>query len=211
MRAFLMGLMGLLLLTEQGDLATARFASGKPPVLAPLAANGGFVGLELRVAPSGIVQEAIVVDDSPPFTEEMTKVVRLWKFEPTSIEGAPASARVALVGLFRAPTLLGGAPPPPKRVSSPSAEIPYPTLTTTPAYPPQALSSGVVMLEVEVDEKGTVADVGILSQDEGFAAAAVEAARQFRFQAAKRDGRPVRSYAVIVFGFPQPVTPVRPR
>ena len=208
MKAFLIG---LLLLTEQGQITTARFASGKTPALPPLAANGGLVGLELRIAPSGIVQDAIVVDDSPPFTEEMKKVLRLWKFEPATAEGASAPSRVALVGLFRAPTLLGGAPPPPKRVSSPSGEIPYPTSTTTPAYPPQALSSGVVMLEVEVDEKGAVADVEILSQDEGFVAVAIEAARQFRFQPAKRDGRPVRSYAVLVLGFPQPVTPVRPR
>ena len=204
-------LMGLLLLTAQAEVTTSRFASGKPPALPPLAQNGGLVGLELRIAPSGIVQDAIVVDDSPPFTEEMKKVLRLWKFEPASVEGTPAPARVTVVGLFRAPTLLGGAPPPPKRVSSPSAEIPYPTSTTTPAYPPQALSSGVVMLEVEVDEKGAVADVEILSQDEGFVAVAIEAARQFRFQPAKRDGRAVRSYAVLVVGFPQPVTPVRPR
>ena len=204
-------LMGLLLLTAQAEVTTSRFASGKPPALPPLAANGGLVGLELRIASSGIVEDAIVVDDSPPFTEEMKKVLRLWKFEPASVEGTRAPARVALVGLFRAPTLLGGAPPPPKIVSSPSGEIPYPTSTTTPAYPPQALSSGVVMLEVEVDEKGAVADVEILSQDEGFVAIAIEAARQFRFQPAKRDGRPVRSYAVLVLGFPQPVTPVRPR
>ena len=203
-------LMVLLLPMAQGELTTPRFASGKSPVLPPLAANGGLVGLELRIAPSGIVQEAIVIDDSPPFTEEVRKVVRLWKFELANVEGAPAPARVAVVGVFRAPTLLGGTPPPPKRVSSPSAEIPYPTSTTTPAYPPQALSPGVVMLEVEVDEKGAVADVEILSQAEGFAAAAVEAARQFRFRAAKLDGHPVRSYAVLVFGFPQPVTPVRP-
>jgi TonB family protein len=208
MNAFLMV---LLLPMAQSEVTTTRFASGKPPELPPLAANGGLVGLELRIAPSGIVEDAIVVDDSPPFTEEMKKVVRLWKFEPASVEGARIPTRVVVVGLFRAPTLLGGAPPPPTGVSSPSAEIPYPTSTSTPAYPPQALSSGVVMLEVEVDEKGAVADVEILSQAEGFVAVAVEAARQFRFQTAKRDGRPVRSYAVLIFGFPQPVTPVRPR
>ena len=205
---FLVALVGLMMMA-QSELVTPRFASGKPPALPPLAPNGGLVGLELRIAPSGIVRDAIVIDDSPPFTEEMRKVVRLWKFEPPSSEGA--LARVAVVGVFRAPTLLGGAPPPPKRVSSPSAEIPYPLSTTTPAYPPQALSSDVVMLEVEVDEKGAVAEVEILSQGEGFAAVAVEAARQFRFQAAKRDGRPLRSYAIFIFGFPQPVTPVRPR
>jgi TonB family protein len=155
------------------------------------------------------VQEAIVIDDSPPFTEEVRKVVRLWRFEPPTVEGTQAPGRVAVLGLFREPTLLGGAPPP-KRISSPSVEIPYPASTVTPAYPPQALSPGVVMLEVAIDEKGTVADVEILSQAEGFAAAAVEAARQFPFRAAKLDRHPVRSFAVLVFGFPQPVTPMRP-
>ena len=207
MKAVLMGL----LLMAHAEVATSRFASGNPPDLPPLAQNGGLVGLELRIAPSGIVQEAIVIDDSPPFTEEIRKVVRLWKFEPAIVEETPAPARVAVLGLFRAPTLLGGAPPPPKRISGPSEEIPYPTSTTTPAYPPQALDSGVVMLEVEVDEKGAVADVEILNQTEGFDAVAVEAARKFRFQPAKLDGRPVRSFAVVVFGFPQPVTSIRPR
>ena len=207
MKAVLLGL----LLMAQAEVATSRLASGNPPDLPPLAQNGGIVGLELRIAPSGIVQEAIVIDDSPPFTEELRKVVRLWRFEPPAVEGTPAPARVAVLGLFRAPTLLGGAPPDPTRISSPSEEIPYPTSTTTPAYPPQALDSGVVMLEVEVDEKGAVADVEILNQTEGFDAVAVEAARKFRFQPAKLDGRPLRSFAVVIFGFPQPVTPMRRR
>jgi TonB family protein len=141
----------------------------------------------------------------------MRKAVRLWKFEPPIVEGTEAPDRVAVLGLFRAPTLLGGAPPPPKRISDPSEEIPYPLSTSTPEYPPQALESGVVMLEVEVDEKGAVAGIEILNQTEGFDAVALEAARRFRFQPAKRDGRPVRSFAVVVFGFPQPVTPLRPR
>ncbi len=204
-------LMGLLLSAPQEAFVPARFSNGTAPALAPLARNGGLVGLELQIAPSGIVQDAMVIDDSPPFTEEMRKVIRLWKFEPASDGGAPASGRVAVLGLFRAPTLLGGTPPPPKRVSSPSAEIPYPTSTATPAFPPQTLYEGVVMLEVEVDENGAVSHVEALGQAEGFAAVAVEAARQFRFQPAKRDGHPVRSYAVLIFGFPQPLTPVRPR
>jgi TonB family protein len=207
MKAVLM----VLLLMTRAEGVTSRFASGNPPDLPPLAQNGGLVALELRIAPSGIVQEVIVIDDSPPFTEEMRKVVRLWNFEPAIIDGTPAPSRVAVLGLFRAPTLLGGSPPPPKRVTGPSEGIPYPSSTTAPAYPPQALDSAVVMLEVEVDAKGAVADVEILNQTEGFDAVAVEAARQFRFQPAKLGGRPVRSFAVVVFGFPQPVTPFRPR
>jgi TonB family protein len=204
-------LMGLLSLAPQEAFVPPRFTNGTPPGVAVLAPNGGLVGLELLIAPSGIVQDAIVIDDSPPFTEEMKRIVRLWKFEPARLDGRPAAARVAVVALFRAPILLGGAPPPPKRLSSPSPEIPYPTSTSTPAFPPQALQEGVVMLEVEVDERGAVASVESVRHQEGFAEVAIEAARQFRFQPAERGGRPVRARALLVFGFPQPVTPMRPR
>jgi TonB family protein len=204
-------LMGLLWWAPSESFVPARFMSGAPPGVAALAPNGGLVGLELQIAPSGIVQDAIVIDDSPPFTEEMKKIVRLWKFEPARLDGRPATARVAVVALFRAPILLGGAPPQPKRLSSPSPEVPYPTSTATPAFPPQAIYEGVAMLEVEVDENGAVSDVETLRHAEGFANVAIEAARQFRFQPATRDGRPVRAHAILVFGFPQPVTPMRPR
>jgi TonB family protein len=189
----------------------ARFVSGRPPQLAPMASNGGLVVAELVIAPSGIVEDAIVVDDAPPFTDELTKAIRLWKFDPALEDGEPVRARVSVIALFRAPVLMGGAPPPPGRVSPPSGEVPYPTSTSTPGYPPQALKDGVVMLEALVDENGGVAQVDVLSSDEGFAAVALEAARKFRFEPATRSRRPTRSYAVLVFGFSQPVTPRRSR
>jgi protein TonB len=204
----------LLLVSLLAALQTAegpRFASGRPPVLPPLAANGGLVGLELRIAPSGIVQDAIVIDDAPPFTEELRKVVRLWRFQPRVENGARVEGRVALIGLFRSQTLVGAETPEPRRVAPPTPEIPYPTSTATPAYPPQALYAGVVMLEADIDPKGAVTDVRVLAAEEGFSAAAAEAARQFRFRPAQRDGNPVSSRALLVFGFPQPITPPRPR
>jgi TonB family protein len=199
-------LLGFLVLATQSNSSSPRFLSGSPPDLPPLAAEGGFVGLELRVTASGMVREAVVIDDSPPFTAEIQRVGRLWTFDEARIDGKPVEARIAVVGVFRAPTLFGGAPAPPKRAAGPSAEIPYPTSTATPAYPPQALESGVVMLEVEVDEDGAVAAVEILEEAEGFSAVAVEAAQKFRFQPARRDGRAVRAFAILIFGFPQPVT-----
>lgn len=202
-------LLSLFLLVPLEESVAARFNVGSPPVLPPLAANGGLVGLELRIAPSGIVQDAIVIDDSPPFTEAIQKVVRLWTFQPRRRDGARVEGRVAVIAVFRGPNLVGGGLPPPERVSSPSLEIPYPTSTATPAYPPRALYSGVVMLEVEVDESGAVTDFEILDDVEGFAPAAVEAVGNFRFRPAEIAGRPVPSHAVLIFGFPQPLT--RPR
>jgi TonB family protein len=190
----------------QESFEPARFVSGQPPKLAPLAPDGGLVVVELVVASSGIVQEAVIVDDAAPYSERLKKAVRLWKFSPAREDGEPVTSRVALVGVFRAPVLMGGSPPPPSRVARPTGEVPYPTSTSTPSYPPQALDNGVVMLEVEVDENGAVRDASVLSSGEGFTAVALEAARKFRFDPAEREGRPVPSYAVLVFGFPQPVT-----
>jgi TonB family protein len=191
------------------ELSGARFRSGSTPALPPLAQNGGLVVLELRVAPSGIVKDTIVINDAPPFTEEMRKVIRLWSFRMAEEGRDPA--KVAVVGLFRAPQLFGAGPPDPVSLRRPSAEIPYPVATAAPDYPPQALYSTVVMLEVEVDERGQVAGVEILTPDEGFDEVSVEAARKFQFRPAEREGRPVPAHAVLVFGIPQPVTPVRPR
>ena len=204
-------LLGISLLAALEGGEGPRFAGGRPPVLPPLAANGGLVGLELRIAPSGIVQDAIVIDDAPPFTEELKKVVRLWRFQPRVENGARLEGRVALIGLFRGQTLVGAGTPLPQRVARPSPQIPYPTSTATPAYPPRALYSGVVMFEAEIDAQGTVTDLKVLAAEEGFAATAAEAAGTFRFRPAQRDGNPISSRALLIFGFPQPVTPLRPR
>jgi outer membrane biosynthesis protein TonB len=203
--------LGLSFLAALESSVGPRFAGGKAPDLPPLAANGGLVGLELRIAPSGIVEDAIVIDDAPPFTEELKRVVRLWRFQPRRENGARVEGRVALIALFRGQTLVGGGTPVPARISRPSSEIPYPTSTATPAYPPRALYSGVVMFEVEVDANGAITHMTVLDDKEGFAPAAAEAAEQFRFRPAENAGNPVSSRAVLVFGFPQPNTPIRPR
>jgi TonB family protein len=191
------------------DYVPPRFLSGEPPRLSPLAAGGGIVVAEARVAPSGIVRELPVIDDAPPFTEEIRRVVRLWRFDPATDGGEAVDSRAAIVALIRAPVLHGGAPPPPRRVAAPSGEVPYPREMPAPVFPPQALYQGVVMMEAEVDEEGAVAYVEVLSPAEGFTELALDAARAFRFEPARRDGAPLRAHAILIFGFAQPVT--RPR
>jgi TonB family protein len=186
-----------------------RFLSGEPPRISPLAAGGGIVVAEARVSPSGIVVDLPIVDDAPPFTEEIRRVVRLWRFAPATDDGDTVDSRAAIVGVFRAPVLHGGAPPPPRRVAAPSGEVPYPTDTPAPVFPPQALYEGVVMIEAEVDEQGLVSELDVLSSAEGFTGLALEAARAFRFEPARRDGAPIRNHVILIFGFAQPVTRTR--
>jgi outer membrane biosynthesis protein TonB len=196
-------LAGVILLGQ--DVSPARLIDGKPPGLSPLASTGGIVGLELRIAASGIVREVVVIDDAPPFTDEMRKVIRLWRFDAARAGGRRIESRVAVVGVFRGPTLMGGGEPPTPgaRAHAPSDDIPYPLQTATPDYPPQALYGGVIMMEVEVGGDGTIANVELLTEEDGFSAAALEAVRKFRFQRAP-------GYVLVAFGFPQPLTTRRP-
>jgi TonB family protein len=188
------------------EFVPPRFLSGHPPRLPPLTSAGGLVVVEARIAASGIVEEIILVDDAPPFTDALVKAMTLWRFEPATSDGKAVPSRVSVTALFRAPVLMGGAPPPPARVARPSGETPFPTSTTPPAFPPQALYEGVVMVEVEVDREGSVAEAILLSSPSGFDEVALEAARKFGFQPARREGVPLAAYAILVFGLPQPVT-----
>jgi TonB family protein len=209
---FLSGLaVGLVLAVPPSEDSQPRFQSGGAPSLPPLAAAGGLVVVEAQIGLSGIVEDVVIIDDAPPFTETVVSVVKLWRFRPATSDGGAVSSRASVVALYRAPILMGGAPPPPTRTRAPSKEAPYPIETRTPAFPPQSIYEGVVMVEAEVDRTGRVENAAILSSAPGLDDVALEAARAFRFEPAERDGRPVRSYAIVVFAIPQPVTSPRLR
>lgn len=203
-------LLGATLVVQEG-FAPARLQSGGAPALPPLAAEGGLVVVEARIVPSGLVEDVVVIDDAPPFTESVVSAVKLWRFLPAEADGSAVSSSALVVALFRAPVLMGGSPPPPRRLAAPSNDVPRLVDTRVPAFPPQALYEGVVMVELEVKERGEVESAAILSSAPGFDEVALEAARAFRFEGARREGRPVPSYAVLVFGMPQPATALRPR
>ena len=74
-----------------------------------------------------------------------------------------------------------------------------------PVYPPEALKQrvrGVVVLRVLVDEQGRPAEIRV---EQGARSdlneAATEAARQWRFEPGRKDGRAVKSYARVRFPF----------
>ncbi len=74
-----------------------------------------------------------------------------------------------------------------------------------PVYPEQARKNGVegkVILQAVIDDDGSVSDVEVLnSTDPVFDDAAVDAVRQWRWEPATSDGRPVTVYFTIVVQF----------
>lgn len=193
------------------SFAAPRFLSGTTPEQPPLASAGGLTVLELDIAASGIVVDAIALDDAPPFTAAIRDAAKLWRYRPAEDDGAPIRSKALVVGVFRPPVLTGNALPEPTSLRAPSDDVPYPTATAVPDYPPTALYEGVALVEVTVDSTGAVADARMLSPEAGYDEASLDAAMSFRFRPAKHEGRAVESFALIVFGFRQPLTGPRIR
>jgi protein TonB len=89
----------------------------------------------------------------------------------------------------------------PEKVDTP----PVPITQINPVYPERALKErvrGLVILRVLVAEDGLPVRVSIdKPAREDLTQAAIEAAQQWRFQPARKDGRPVRTFAILRFPF----------
>jgi protein TonB len=82
--------------------------------------------------------------------------------------------------------------------------IGYATKQTPPVYPPQARSmraTGVVKVEVTVDEEGNVAGVQKAVGHSLLQAAARDAIKKWKFRPFIRDGQPVRATGFVTFNF----------
>ena len=205
--AFLWGTVAV----AQKSYEPARFGSGTIPGQPPLASTGALVVVELEIAPSGIVTDSVVIDDGPPYTAAITKAARTWRFRPAREDGAAVFGKALVVGVFRPPVLMGSDLPKPTHVQDTSEDLPYPTATTTPVYPPTALYEGVAFVEVEIDEGGGVREAVLRTTEEAYDALALEAVEKFRFRPARQNGVAVTSYALVFFGFRQPHSGKRPR
>jgi TonB family protein len=80
-----------------------------------------------------------------------------------------------------------------------------------PSYPPTAHLHGsqTVLVEVDVGEDGKVTSSKVIRSAPGLDAAALDAARQWRFRPARRAGKTTLSVAYILFGFGEPVGPTK--
>jgi TonB family protein len=193
----------------------ARYESGEVFVQPPFSAGGGEVLLELDVSGSGEVSKVHSLRTTPPFADLLRQAAAGWRFSPArDVPEDPAApvvvdSKVLVAGFFRPPALYN-APARgelPRDVAAPSEEVPFPTTLIGPLYPPTSSlhMSQTVVVEVEVGANGEVASSKVIQPAEGLSAAAEDAARQWKFRPARRNGREVRSFAYIVFGFREPV------
>jgi TonB family protein len=204
-------------LYAQQPYKPARYEAGARPILPVLVVGGGQAFVEITVGPDGAVQKVTPLRSTPPFTQGLIDAVSAWRFTPAMEDTLgpdgmpqgpkPVASRILVASQFRAPTLL--TPTLGEKtvnVGSASQEVAYPSATNEPPFPPNAMASGVVLLEVSLDAAGAIKDVRVIGSAPPFDQPAIDAARKWRFRPARINGRATAGYAYLVFGFPQPVT-----
>src|SRR6266481_1586265 len=133
-----------------------------------------------------------------------------WKFQPASREGRKAPSRMTVSFLYRPPSYGNAAAVPPKQFSPvlPTEHdnyVPVGVLSFAyPAYPVNSVAWGSVVVQLTVDNSGEVKGVDFLRGMEVFNAFVSEALKQWRFQAATLNGKPITSKTVIAFAFQPP-------
>jgi periplasmic protein TonB len=145
----------------------------------------------------------------PPVRRGVTTVVG----SSDSNAAAPMAAGPGTGGLVAGPTKVNIAeepPPPPPKPTPPRAPISGGVLNgkaislPKPAYPPiarQAHASGTVVVQVVIDENGSVISASAVSGHPLLRAVAVAAARGARFSPTKLSGQPVKVTGVITYNF----------
>jgi TonB family protein len=71
-------------------------------------------------------------------------------------------------------------------------------------YPLQSVAAGTVVLEVSLDETGKITDVRVVRGIASLTEPAERSVRQWKFQSAEFDGKPVSSKIVVAFSFVPP-------
>ena len=168
--------------------------------------TAGMVLLDLTVSERGVVTNARVVKDVPPYGDLTKESISSWRFDPARLNRVATDSRILVVGLYRPPAVLFAVPETPKAPRPDGDdEIPFPTEIVVPPYPPNRIGSANVLVEVDVDESGSVTSAVTLTAETGFDDAAESTARGWKFRPAMEGRKPVRSRVYMIVSFRQPV------
>lgn len=192
-------------LATAATFSPARLATGGAPAQPAVTVGWGQASVELALAVDGSVRSVKPLGAPNPFMDLLVEASRDWTFTPAREDDAPTETHVLAAGIFRPPELMAAAPAESFVAPSPSRDAPRPTKLVPPFYPPTAVGDGVVVVEVHVDAKGKSDEISVVRSGGGFDGAALEAARQWTFEPAMREGVAVPAYVYLLFGFRQPV------
>jgi len=169
----------------------------------------GVVIFKVSLDSGGAMGKITVLQDVPPFTAAAEQSLRNWKFAAALQDSSPEDSEMLVAFVFRHAVYIAKEPPftpifPAKESGEARrAFIPSGILSMAYAgYPANTIAMGAVVVQATVRPDGAAGAVSVVRDLEGgFAPLAIKAAKQWRFQAALRDGRPVPSKVAIAFVF----------
>ncbi len=171
------------------------------PAYPPNAFSGGTVVAMLRVS-SGSVQRVDIIQGDQPFVDPVRSALASWRFRD-------AGANSALVVVdFRTPNMYAtGSTSRDLSLSRPAAASVFPTRVVEPAYPPNSLGEGSVVLRLSINEAGSVTKTEVVQGLGNLTEACVAAAKnwKFSFRRGTQGAAPASSDAFAVFVIRRPV------
>jgi len=192
-----------------------RLRESRLPAQMPYAVGGGEVVLELAVDASGTVTRVEQLRVTPPYTEQLAEAAAAWRFDSARAltQGRPVNvpAPVLVVAAIRPPATYSGPSlgTPPQTLRQPSSRLPRVATLTMPAYPPVAIGSAYVLVEIEMNARAEARGYRVVGPPSGFDSAALAAAREWRFVPPDGPDTPERLFVYGVLGFREPVGAAR--
>src|SRR5579872_3644150 len=167
----------------------------------------GIVVFDLSIGERGEVKKVSALVDVPPFTAAAEQSLKSWKFAPATQNGRAEDSEMLVAFAFRHAVYLANPPDlngvfPSKGSEGGRSDFIAPAIlyATYAGYPASTVAYGSVVVQANVKADGSTGEVSVLRDlPGGFAAMAIEAAKQWRFQSALRDGQSVPSKVAIAF------------
>ena len=177
--------------------------------------QSGVVIVEIRVNEVGAVTHAQIVDGSEPFASAVLESVRRWRFRPLLAQDSHCRwrGRAAVEFNVEPDNLHSVVVSPPGRLAihgrdASELKIKHAALSQQmPNYPPDAASNGMagkVVLDVDVGEDGSVANIAIVQGIAPFDAASTRAVKNWRYVPVVLNGIRTRWKTRITFDFQIP-------
>ena len=169
----------------------------------------GMVVFDLSIDTRGQVKKTSVLRDVPPFTAAAEQSLRNWKFAPATESGEAEDSEMIVAFVFRHAVYIADPPvftpifPAKESEGGRSGFVPPAILNATYAgYPASTIAHGTIVAQANINADGSTGGVKVVRNlSGGFAPLAIEAAKQWRFQPALRDGKAVPSKVAISFVF----------
>jgi TonB family protein len=169
---------------------TPTRVSNPEPVFQPVAAND--VPQQKQSEPIASTPDRVIEQPKQAQPQPSVEPQRTRTIENKPVVKAPVQ------------TLAKADPAPPAAMMEVGSLIAYATKQQTPIYPPAARNlrtTGVVKVEVTVDETGEVTEVQKTSGPPLLQTAAKDAIRKWKFRPFMRDGQPVKAVGYVNFNF----------